>query len=115
MMISSWSHNEQPCTCVIVMVASKNRAVVRIYSQYRHFYVVRTDTLWAIVQPVSHQPCGSRAPISDNKFLRFVRQPQGVVYYTARLSYDKQGRKAAATSKNKFSTCSFSLRFVCVF
>ena len=49
-------------------------------------------------KPVSHQPCGSRAPICDDKFLGFVRQPQGVVYYTARLPYEKQGRKAAATN-----------------
>ena len=67
------------------------------------------------LKPVSHQPCGSRAPTCDDKFLRFVRQPQGVVYYIARLPYDKQGRKAAETSKPKFSTCPFSLGFVCVF
>ena len=49
-------------------------------------------------QPVSHQPCGSRAPVRVDKFLDFVRQPHGVVYYTARLSYEKQGRKAATTN-----------------
>ena len=49
-------------------------------------------------KPVSHQPCGSCAPIGDDKFLGFVRQPQGVVYYNARLPYEKQGRKAAATN-----------------
>ena len=49
-----------------------------------------------MLKPVSHQPCGSRAPIYDDKFLDFVRQHQGVVYYTARLPYQKQGRKAAA-------------------
>ena len=34
---------------------------------------------------------------------------------TSRLYYKGkiQGRKAAATSKTKFSTCSFSLRFLC--
>ena len=47
---------------------------------------------------VSHQPCGSCAPICDDNFLGFVRQPQGVVYYTARLPYEIQGRKAAATN-----------------
>ena len=49
-------------------------------------------------KPVSHQPCGSRAPVCDDKFLGFVRQPHGVVNNTPRLSYEKQGRKAAATS-----------------
>ena len=47
---------------------------------------------------MSHQPCGSRAPVRVDKFLDFVRQPHGVVYYTARLPYEKQGRKAAATN-----------------
>ena len=51
-----------------------------------------------LLKPVSHQPCGSRAPVRVDKFLDFVRQPHGVVYYTARLSYEKQGRKAAATN-----------------
>ena len=50
------------------------------------------------LKPVSHQPCGSRAPVHVDKFLDFVRQPHGVVYYTARLPYEKQGRKAAATN-----------------
>ena len=50
------------------------------------------------IKPVSHQPCGSRAPVRDDKFLDFVRQPHGVVYYTARLPYEKQGRKAAPTN-----------------
>ena len=27
------------------------------------------------LKPVSHQPCGSRAPVCDDKFLCFVRQP----------------------------------------
>ena len=48
------------------------------------------------LKPVSHQPCGSRAPVHVDKFLDFVRQPHCVVYYTARLPYEKQGRKAAA-------------------
>ena len=47
---------------------------------------------------MSHQPCGSRTPVRVDKFLDFVRQPHGVVYYTARLPYKKQGRKAAATN-----------------
>ena len=50
------------------------------------------------LEPVSHQPCGSRAPVRVDKFLDFVRQPHSVVYYTARLPYEKQGRKAAATN-----------------
>ena len=50
------------------------------------------------VKPVSHQPCGSRAPICDETFLGFVRQPHGVVNNTARLPYKPQGRKAAATN-----------------
>ena len=56
---------------------------------------------WVMIhafKPVSHQPCGSRAPIYDGKFLGFVRQPHGVVNNTARLSYAKQGCKAAATN-----------------
>ena len=51
-----------------------------------------------VLKPVSHQPCGSRAPICDDKFIGFVRQPHGVVNNTARLPYEKQGRKAAATN-----------------
>ena len=51
-----------------------------------------------VVKPVSHQPCGSRAPVRVDKFLDFVLRPHGVVYYTARLPYEKQGRKAAATN-----------------
>ena len=54
------------------------------------------------LKPVSHQPCGSRAPVRVAKFLDFVRQPHGVVYYTARLPYEKQGRKAAATNFRHF-------------
>ena len=50
------------------------------------------------LKPVSHQPCGSRAPVRVDKFLDFVRQSHGVVYYTARLPYERQGRKAAATN-----------------
>ena len=41
---------------------------------------------------------GSRAPICNDKFLGFVRQPQGVVNNTARLPYEKQGPKAAPTN-----------------
>ena len=48
------------------------------------------------VKPVSHQPCGSRAPICNDKFLDFVWQPHSVVNNTTRLPYGKQGRKAAA-------------------
>ena len=51
-----------------------------------------------LLKPVSHQPCGSRAPVCDDKFIGFVRQPHGVVNNTARLPYEKQGRKAAATN-----------------
>ena len=40
----------------------------------------------------------SLAPICDDKFLGFVRQPHGAVNNTERLSYEKQGRKAAATN-----------------
>ena len=50
------------------------------------------------VKPVSHQPCGSRAPICDDNVFGFVRQPHGIVNNTARLSYENQGRKAAATN-----------------
>ena len=42
-------------------------------------------------------------------------QPHGVVNNTARLPYEKQGLKAAATSKTEFLTCSFSSQSVCVF
>ena len=68
-----------------------------------------------LLQPVSHQPCGSRATTCDDKFMGFLRQTQSVVNNTARQPFEKQGRKAAATSKTKLSTSSFSLRFVCVF
>ena len=51
-----------------------------------------------MLKPVSHQPCDSRAPICEDKFLGFVRQPHGVVNNTARLPFEKQGRKAAATN-----------------
>ena len=47
---------------------------------------------------MSHQPCGSRAPVRVDTFLDFVRKPHGVVYYTARLPYEKQSHKAAATN-----------------
>ena len=53
---------------------------------------------WSLLKPVSHQPCGSCAPICDNRFIGFVRQPHGVVNNTARLSYEKQSRKATATN-----------------
>ena len=52
----------------------------------------------SLLKPVSHQPCGSPAPICDETFLGFVRQPHGVVNNTARLPYKKQDRKAAATN-----------------
>ena len=43
------------------------------------------------LKPVSHQPYDSRAPVCDDKFLGFARQPQGVVNNTttARLPYEK--------------------------
>ena len=61
------------------------------------------------LKPVSHQPCGSRAPICDDKFLGFVRQPHDVNRKTDVRKTRSQG------CRNEFSTCSFSLRFVCVF
>ena len=64
--------------------------------------------VWSF-KPVSHQPCDSRERIW---VLGFVRQPQCVVNTTPQDCPTKiQGRKAAATSKTKFSTYSFSLRF----
>ena len=72
--------------------------------------VVRTAcVLCSSLKPVSHQPCGSLAPVCDDNFLSFVWQPQGVVYYTTRLPSDKQGLKAAATSKTKV----YHVRFLC--
>ena len=53
------------------------------------------------LKPVLHQPCGSRAPICDHRYLGFVRQPHGVVNNTARLPYEKQGRKASATNSRQ--------------
>ena len=50
------------------------------------------------LKPVSHKPCGNRAPVCEDKFLGFVRQPHGVVNNTARLPYEKQGPKAAETN-----------------
>ena len=61
----------------------------------------KTRTIYCLsdeAKPLSHQPCGSRAPICDDKFVGFVRQPHGVVNNTARLPCEKQGRKAAATN-----------------
>ena len=46
------------------------------------------------VKPVSHRPCGSRAPIYDDKFLGFVLQPR--CCEQQRKTAEKQGRKAAA-------------------
>ena len=62
-------------------------------------------TLCNLVKPVSHQPCGSIAPVRVDKFLDFVRQPHGVVYYTARLPYEKQGRKAATNFRHVHFLC----------
>ena len=73
----------------------KHHSSYRVASAFNvkvHFY----DR--SFLKPVSHQPCGSRAPVRVYKFLDFVRQPHGVVYYTARLPYENQGRKAAATN-----------------
>ena len=64
------------------------------------------------VKPVSHQPCGSRAPICDDKFLGFVRQPHSVVTQHRKTAVQKTRSQGC---RNEFSTCSFSLRFVCVF
>ena len=57
-----------------------------------------------LVKPVSHQPCGSRAPVYEHIFGVFLAA-------ASRPSYVSQGRKAVATSYGEFSTCSFSLRF----
>ena len=56
--------------------------------------------------------CGSRAPICDDKFLGFVRQPQGVMNNTGRLPYEKQGRKAAATNFRHAHFLAICLRFL---
>ena len=56
------------------------------------------NSLVPAFKPVSHQPCGSRAPIYEYKFLGFVWRPHSVVNNTARLPYEKQGCKAAATN-----------------
>ena len=58
----------------------------------------------SLVKPVSHQPCGSRAPVYEHTFGVFLAA-------ASRPSYVSQGRKAVATSYGEFSTCSFSLRF----
>ena len=70
------------------------------------------DIASALLKPVSHQPCGSRAPVRVYKFLDFVRQPHGVVYYTARLPYEKQGRKAAQRIFGMFIFYAICLRFL---
>ena len=70
--------------------------VSMVVNVLRHAKLVKADLF--LVKPVSHQPCGSRAPVCVDKFLDFVRQPHGVVYYTARLPYEKQCRKAATTN-----------------
>ena len=57
-----------------------------------------------LLKPVSHQPCGSRAPVYEHTFGVFLAA-------ASRPSYVSQGRKAVATSYGEFSTCSFSLRF----
>ena len=56
----------------------------------------------SVFKPVSHQPCGSCAPICDDKFLGFVLQPHAVVNKTPRRLCEKQGRKAAATNFQHF-------------
>ena len=53
---------------------------------------------YCCLKPISHQTCGTRAPICDDKFIGFVRQPHGVVNNTTRLPYEKQRLKAAATN-----------------
>ena len=82
--------------------AGDSMGFLAICSQGNHekiclYHECTSGRLW-LVKPVSHQPCGSRAPVRVDKFLDFVRQPHGVVYYTAKLPYEKQGRKAAATN-----------------
>ena len=63
-------------------------------------------------QPISHQPRDSRAPICDDKFLGFIRQPHGVVNNTSRLPYEKQGRKAAQRIFDMFILFAICLPFL---
>ena len=66
---------------IVITWSNKNNNIVCLYT----------------LKLVSHQHCGSRAPICVDKFLGFVLQPHGVVNNTTRLPYEKQGHKAAAT------------------
>ena len=53
-----------------------------------------------LFKPVSHQPYGSRAPVCDDTFLGFVRQPHGVVSNTARLPYKKTRSQGVKNVEN---------------
>ena len=59
----------------------------------------------ACFKPVSHESYGSRTPLYDDKYLGFVRLSYCVVCNNTRLP-------RASMTKTKFSTCSFSLRFL---
>ena len=63
-------------------------------------------------KPVSHQPCGSRAPICHDKFLGFVRQPHGVVNNPARLSYEKKVARLPQRILDMFIFFAICLRFL---
>ena len=61
---------------------------------------------------MSHQPCGSRAPVRVKKFLDFVRQPHGVVYYTARLPYENMVARLPQRIFDMFIFFAICLRFL---
>ena len=61
---------------------------------------------------VSHQPCGSRAPIYDDKFLGFVQQPHGVVNNTARLPSKKKVARLPQRIFDMFIFFAICLRFL---
>ena len=81
-----------------------------LFGKAEHSLVILEQN--ASVKPVSHQPCGSRAPVHVDKFLDFVRQPHGVVYYTARLPYENKVARLPQRVFDMFIFFAICLRFL---
>ena len=90
-------------TLVAMAAYSFNRLIMGKV-EIGNFYCLIGDNRILLLKPVSHQPCGSPAPVYEHTFGVFLAA-------ASRPSYVSQGRKAVATSYGEFSTCSFTLRF----
>ena len=74
-----WGMRFQPVKCNMMQLTKKHNKIQASYT-LEGSVLENVDSikyLGVTIKPVSHQPCGSRAPVRVDRFLDFVRQPHG--------------------------------------